>query len=330
MAKRRRLDVPKSPAAAQTAPRPASPVSAPPPIASVAGEASAIAAAQGAVADIEAARAEGRLVISIPLEAIEVDHLVRDRVANEDEDMAALKASLKAHGQRTPIEVDEVGPGRFGLISGWRRLWALKALAEETGAAAFGTVKAIIRAPKDAGAAYIAMVEENEIRVGLSYYERARIAMMAARRGAFENAEAAVDTLFAAGSKAKRSKIRSFMTIHDALGAALRFPAAMPERLGLRVAGALKDGQTRALKAALTPPATSAEDEAARLETVLKTLSRKPTPTPTKGAKSAGTSRAPVLVAVRGSGAGRVVTLKGAGLDDALVAKIKALVAAAR
>ena len=83
-----------------------------------------------AIQDKARRRAEGRLVQSLALEAVVADHLVRDRLAAEDEAMATLKASIAARGQQTPIEVVDLGQGRYGLVSGWRRLAALHALRE--------------------------------------------------------------------------------------------------------------------------------------------------------------------------------------------------------
>ena len=244
-----------------------------PPIADIAGQAAALNAADAAVAEIAAARADGRLVIRVALETIDRDHLVRDRLVADDEEMAALKASIAAHGQRTPVELVDLGaerPGRYGLISGWRRMAALAALHAETGDGKYAEVLAILRRPEEAADAYIAMVEENEIRVGLSYYERARIAALSAERGAFADAAAAVDALYAAGSKAKRSKIRGFLLIHEVLGAALSFPADIPERLGLSLVQAIRQGETPALLAALSPPAATAAAEAAALSRAIQ------------------------------------------------------------
>lgn len=244
-----------------------------PPIADIAGQAAALNAADAAVAEIAAARADGRLVIRVALETIDRDHLVRDRLVADDEEMAALKASIAAHGQRTPVELVDLGaerPGRYGLISGWRRMAALAALHAETGDGKYAEVLAILRRPEEAADAYIAMVEENEIRVGLSYYERARIAALSAERGAFADAAAAVDALYAAGSKAKRSKIRGFLLIHEVLGAALSFPADIPERLGLSLVQAIRQGGTQALLAALSPPAATAAAEAAALSRAIQ------------------------------------------------------------
>lgn len=264
MAKRRRLTPVSLPDDLET--KSASP-GITPPIAQVAGASAAFSAVQ----DLEdKMRAEGRLVVNLPLEAIQETHLMRDRMGVEASEMEALKASLAAHGQRNPIEVEELGEGRFGLISGWRRLTALKALHMETGEERFARVAVLLRTPADRADAYIAMVEENEIRADLSHYERARVAARAAGQGAFESPEAAVDMLFAAGSRARRSKIRSFLRVYRALDDVLVFPTALSERLGLRLAEGLKSGQHDMLHTGLSAsPAQTPEEEAETLNRLL-------------------------------------------------------------
>ncbi|WP_234995313.1 ParB N-terminal domain-containing protein [Ruegeria meonggei] len=162
-------------------------------------------------------------------------------MAVDDTEMAALTESLRMRGQQTPIEVMELEQGRFGLISGWRRLSALRALFSETGEKRFATVQALLKRPESAADAYLAMVEENEIRVGLSYYERARIAARAAEQGVYPDETSALRALFASASRAKRSKIGSFMVLYHELDDCLSFAAAIPERLGLALVKALKE-----------------------------------------------------------------------------------------
>ena len=151
-----------------------------PPIASVAGDASATAALEELSETLRRARAEGQMITPIPLSQIDETYLVRDRVVVDDEVMEALKTSLKARGQQTPIELVELGPDRYGLASGWRRLQALRANGAET-------ANAINTALHEAPDAYIAMIEENETRVGLSYFERARIVVKSVEAGIFES-----------------------------------------------------------------------------------------------------------------------------------------------
>ena len=208
------------------------------PIADVASEASATAALQELSREMQAARQAGRMITALPLSDIHLDHLVRDRVARDDDDMAALVSSLRGRGQQTPIEVVALASGGYGLISGWRRCTALAQLhAQGEGD---GTVLAIERHPDDASDAYLAMVEENEIRVGLSYFERARIAQKAAEQGVFETHKQALLSLFRAASRSKRSKIRSFLPLVRELDGALSFPQAIGERLGLQLSAALE------------------------------------------------------------------------------------------
>jgi ParB family chromosome partitioning protein len=183
------------------------------------------------------------VVVDLPLGSIIPDHVLRDRMVVDAPEMAELKSSIRAHGLRLPIEVVPLADGRFGLISGWRRVTALQQLQDEAGGIA--TVKAFVRA------LHTAMVEENELRAKLTPCERGRIAVMAAHEGAFGDTEAAIDAIFAAASRAKRSKIRSFTCAHEELGDMLHFPTDLSERNGLRLAYALREGAAPQLRAAL-------------------------------------------------------------------------------
>ncbi|WP_283180219.1 ParB N-terminal domain-containing protein [Gemmobacter sp. 24YEA27] len=232
---------------------------APPPIARVAAESAAEAALSEISEAMSRARAEGRLVLRLPLAGIEADHLVRDRIDLDEEELEGLISSIAEHGQRNPVEVSEIAPGRYGLISGWRRLTALKRLCA-SGNDRFDHVLALVRKPETAADAYIAMVEENEIRAGLSYYERARIAGRAVELGVFETEKQALQRLFANASRARRSKIGSFLVIWHRMDAVLRFARAIPERLGLAL--------EKAIEAA----------DSAMLETFLQDLRRDPSP----------------------------------------------------
>jgi len=252
--------------------------SAAPPIARVAGE-----SAGGGERALAMADEAGRLIHAVPIASINMFHLTRDRIKASDEGMEALRASILEHGQRMPVELlptEEEPPYHFGLISGYRRMRALMDLARDhPGDARFKTVKAFIRQPDDLRGAYVAMVEENEIREDISHFERARVALMAARARVFDSVEAAVDVLYAAGSKARRSKIRSFVAVVEELGNSLVFPQAVNERLGLRLAEAIRAGHAKRLITALDTG--SYEDPAgqnAALDGVLKDRIIKPKP----------------------------------------------------
>lgn len=246
MAKRKRLTPPKAdylaakPAVPNTG-LAAAPSSGPSigaaPIAKVASEASTHAALEELSGVLENARSKGLMIAELPLAAIDAAHLVRDRLEQNVEEMEALIASLKARGQQTPIEVVAVDPRNdgttHGLISGWRRLTALRRLYEETSDPKFATVLARVIEPDSAEDAYVAMVEENEIRVNLSHYERARIAVRALHEGVFPNQKQALQGLFANATRARRSKIGTFVTLVEALDDVLLYPTAITERLGL-------------------------------------------------------------------------------------------------
>lgn len=227
------------------------------PIAQVAGEVSTQAALQEVTQVLQEARARGLMIEEIALESIDETHLVRDRIDQDAEEMGALMASLRARGQQTPIEVvpleGRIDGKSWGLISGWRRLSALRSLYAEASEPEFAKIKALVIRPDSAEAAYIAMVEENEIRVNLSHYERARIAVRALKEGVFPSQKKALQGLFANAPRAKRSKIGSFVTLVEALDAVLYFPTAISEKLGLSLVRQMGEdpGFSAGLKAAL-------------------------------------------------------------------------------
>lgn len=204
------------------------------PIAEVAAETSASAALREVTQELERARESGRMILEIPLASVEQDYLVRDRMVADNEEMEALVSSISERGQQTPIDVVRLSEGRFGLISGWRRCQALARLQQE--GKGNGLVLAFERSPENAPDAYRAMIEENEIRVGLSYFERARIVDRAVEQAVFETHRQALQSLFSAASRAKRSKIGSFVKVVQVLGDGLTYPAALGERIGLRLA----------------------------------------------------------------------------------------------
>ncbi|EAR50142.1 ParB-like nuclease [Oceanicola granulosus HTCC2516] len=300
----------------------AMPFSAPAPIASVASDASASAALSELTDELARARAEGRMVLELPLERVVARYLVRDRIAVDADEMAALVESIRDRGQQTPIEVARIEDGVYGLISGWRRLQALEELHRETGEDRFATVRAFLRSPEEASDAYLAMVEENEVRVGLSYYERARIVAKAVEHGAYPSHKKALQSLFRSASRAKRSKIGSYLVIVGALDAVLRYPQGIGERLGLRLAKALEADPrlgARIAEALRARPAGSAEAEAARLAAALAPPA--PAPAPARGIGPGERCRlaGDVELAVAADGS---VTLSGAGVDAAFRARL--------
>jgi len=291
------------------------------PIADVAGEASAVAALEKVAAELTSARTEGRIIQKLALDAVACDHLARDRVALDSGEMDTLKTSLRARGQQTPIDVVETEPGRYGLISGFRRVQALRELARTEGGTS--EVLAIVRAPSDAAQAYTAMVEENEVRVGLSYFERAHVVRSAVDAGVFSSETDALRGLFASASRAKRSKIKSFLPLIGHLGAALGHPNALTERVGLALAARIADDPQFAPR--LRDRLRKAQPEDAEDETrlLLKALNDKaPAPPVAKKTKSA-----PELAGVAVSFTPGELRLSGEGVTQALANRIYALLA---
>ena len=248
----------------------------PAPIAQVAGDASASAALQELASEVKRAKDEGRMILDLPLTQIDAGYLVRDRMMAEEEELQILMDSLRRRGQQTPIEVVEIAPNAYGLISGWRRLTAFQRLFKESGDAKFAKIKALIRDPDTAEDAYVAMVEENEVRVGLSYYERARVTAKAIEQGIFPNERHALQVLFASASRARRSKIGSFLKLYHALDDDLSFAHVIPERLGMGLVKLVEEEPERieALRGLLgVAPVPNSGAELHILESALKDAS---------------------------------------------------------
>lgn len=317
----------------------------PAPIARVAGDAAARAALDELGAVLHDARAEGRLIERLPLDAVDETHLVRDRIEQDADEMGALIDSLRARGQQTAIEAirlpDRNGGAAYGLISGWRRLIALRRLHAETAEERFATIQARIVAPDSAQAAYVAMVEENEIRVNLSFYERARIAVRAMREGVFPTQRAALQGLFGATTRSRRSKIGTFIAVVEAFDGDLRHPTAISEKLGLALARELvRDAgfvpKVRS-RLASVPNRTAAEEMRLLAAAVAAQDCPAPDPEPAASAQpsrprpASGTREhaAPGISVSYHPGKGRI-ELTGPNVDDALHADLMAWLAARR
>ena len=288
------------------------------PISDIAGDAAKQSALEMVSDEMRLAREEGRVIVKLPLDAVQDDYLVRDRLTVDSEDMLSLQQSLEERGQQAPIEVVDLGAGQYGLISGWRRMRALRMIYDQKNDPIFGQVQAVIRSPADAADAYRAMVEENEIRANLSFYERAHIAVKAVEEGAYLDTKAAVRGLFSAARSSKQSKILAFTRLVTALGPDLRWPAAISEKLGLAIAAAAKDEPktfvllTQALRSA---QAESSVVERQVIEQVLRGKSTTSTPKPISQGVAMKSSQ------------GRII-LEGAGVNATFVAELKAWLAA--
>jgi ParB family chromosome partitioning protein len=235
------------------------------------------------------AEGKGLVAVEIPLEDILAEAMTRDRLKLDEDEMQELMSSISLNGLRLPVEVHrsvnpEAGKG-YNLISGFRRLTAMRRLHAANPEAGHGTIAAFIRQPETAVAPLVAMIEENEIRSGLSQYERGRAAAMAVYDGIFGSIDEAVSVLFQTASKAKRSKIRSFALIHEELGDMLQFATSLNERQCLKIAAALRAGHTEELRSGLEEASPkSASDEWNVILPVLE-LSEKAPVDPSRGGR---------------------------------------------
>lgn len=192
------------------------------------------------------AEADGLILRRLPVGDIDITALPRDRldlssVAAADE-MDELKTSIQAHGQREPIEVWRNGEGGYSLKSGWRRLEALRQLHAETGEDRFASVVARVTGDNgDRANHYIAMVEENAIRVDISFAEMANVALELVSDPATDvsSDDEAVRLLYGSLQKTKRSNIRRFVELMRELGDLLVEPQSIPKNLGADVARAI-------------------------------------------------------------------------------------------
>ncbi len=259
------------------------------PIASVAAESAALSAAEPAQQQLDRldaqalreAREAGRLIEELPLSQIVTSEMVRDRVVLEDEALEELTTSIRDHGLRLPIEVYEGASGEYHLLSGYRRLEAMRRLSRPA-------IKALVRPKAEQAAAFVAMVEENEIRENLSHYERGRIAVLAAQQGAFASVDEAIKSLFANSSAAKRSKVKSFAEVFELLGDLLKFPEDMSERRGLRVFGVIRQGALDDLRDVLAASDfDTPEQEWTQIEKVLAVVEAGPIKVAKRGRKPA-------------------------------------------
>ncbi|WP_372884215.1 ParB N-terminal domain-containing protein [Shimia sp.] len=299
-------------------------------------------------ADLVAAERDGRLMVDLALAEIDADAMVRDRAILDRDEMTELRLSIAAGGLRLPIEVFELPPAlvrdgvRYGLLSGYRRLMAVRELLALTEQDKYRTIRAILRPAAETDAAFVAMVEENEVRSELSHFERGRIAVISSQQGAFVNVEEAVNKLFATGSKAKRSKVRSFALIFEELGDMLAFPELLSEKRGLRLAQALRQGGESRLRDALAGAAPdTADEEWAALEAEIARMDS-PAPDPKRGGRpraakpAMGWQNADTLVTSGGvtirrmhDGVGHLLRFEGRAMDselmDSLIEEIRAL-----
>lgn len=207
----------------------------------------------------------GLITDMIPLDAIKADKLTRDRKPGRDEELDELKASIRDVGLSNPIRVEPAGEGAFELVQGFRRLTAFRELYEETGEEAYAQIPAGLVAHGDElEVLYRRMVDENLVRRDISFAEMAELARgyVADPETSAASADEALTALFGSVSRQKRSYIKHFMALLDAIGSHLKFPEAIPRALGLQLEKRLvsEPGAQAKVRAALTAALVSTPD----------------------------------------------------------------------
>lgn len=257
-----------------------------------------------------ALKKDGAIVGKVALDQIHLTKLVRDRSNAIDPELEELKSSIRSVGLSNPVHVEEVKPGRFELIQGFRRWSAYKALLAETGEDRFARIPAVLVARGEAlDSLYRRMVDENLVRKDISFAEMANLATHFARERQVPVADA-VDTLFASAGRQKRNYIRHFAELLRRIGRELQFPEAIPRALGLRLVKALESDsklQDRVAHVLKSRPERSAAEE---LEVLAQALV-KPVPAGTGKAEAAKTSAKQTIRLSRPQGAAKMTAARG-------------------
>lgn len=121
----------------------------------------------------EAKRAGGVRSLSV---AIIDDSPYQTRIAYDDAALRDLAATIESAGQQEPLKVREKGDGRFELISGHRRLRAVRDVL------GLDEIEVYVVAMSDEDAERATMLA-NESRENLTDYERAKLYKLAKDRG---------------------------------------------------------------------------------------------------------------------------------------------------
>ncbi len=222
-------------------------------------------------------------LVPIAITDINAEALPRDRSHLDRDEIDLLARSIASMGLRQPIEVWEYTapnlPFRYGLISGYRRLAAMRQLGHDT-------IPAFLRTPDTLPAAMAEMVAENEVRTQITPWEKARLILATVEEGIFPTADAAIAALFAHQSRQTHNRLRGYADVAEALGDHLATPERLTTRQMDRLAAALRCGWENLLLATLAGlqgPAgrPGLESQWAALLPVLTESTTAPAPNPT-------------------------------------------------
>lgn len=216
-------------------------------------------------------------------EEIDEGHLTRDRRDIDRQALEELKQSIKAKGLGSPIRLDLLPDGRFGLNQGRRRLLAFRELYAETGEDRFARIPALVDRESERESAYRRMVDENLIREDVSFAELAMLAIAYGEEAGLSRKEA-VERLFQSADRNKQWTIAGFVRIMEMLGDSLKHPRSLSRDFGRDLVRKLEaDGFVEQAKRALE--AVPERDSDQELRILLDCMREK--------ARSAGRTAAP-------------------------------------
>jgi len=179
----------------------------------------------------------GLIVDLVPVDAIAMDKLTRDRKVARDSEIDELKESIRSVGLSNPIQVEAIGDA-YELVQGFRRLTAYRELHAETGDSSYATIPAgIIATGETLEQLYRKMVDENLVRRNISFAEMAMLARRYAedpntREGTIQ---AAIETLFGSAGRQKKNYIGHFASLLDRIGDLVEYPEEISRALGLQL-----------------------------------------------------------------------------------------------
>jgi ParB family chromosome partitioning protein len=196
----------------------------------------------------------------IPTDQILDTALLRDRSHLPEDALQDLVFSISRDGLRQPIELFELAepPGgfddihRYGLISGLRRLTAIRRLASWRANGDFTTIPAFLRTPATIPEAMAQMIAENEIRENLSPWERGLTIVTAVNRGLFDSMDQAIVALHPTALKQKRNRLRNLALVAEELQGMFSTPETLTQSQMERLGAALRGGLTDLIHQILT------------------------------------------------------------------------------
>jgi len=222
-----------------------------------------LAAKANAAKDLEAKLISGQVIVELDPATVDAS-FVADRMAQDDGEYQALRDSIAASGQDSPILVrpHPQGQGRYQVAFGHRRLRAARELGKP--------VRAVVR-PLSDRELVLAQGQENSARANLSFIERARFAHRL-EQGGYDR-----ETIMLALSADKTTVSRLITVIErvpaavvDAIGAA---PATGRDRW-VELANVFRQEMVEDLHGMLEGAAFQGLDSDARFQQVLSLLSR--------------------------------------------------------